>query len=351
MTCLSKVFLSALALLLLISWLSPAFALEPRNTVSPPPMEPGYPNQGSVTGQITSGNSGQGVPGAYVAIVNAADWSQAFYEGQTDENGYYRFQAVNNTIAGDGPRLTYCVYARYYKLGEGLSNPFAVWENTTATVNVTIPGMVHGANPTPDTSRTSSGFVVEHVPMPDEIRLNASPDTIMAEGNSATITAQLYLNGEPYTRSGVVITFFTDNDTRGYLPADKKIVTDAYGWAAISLTSGNNSGQVNVTGYSHTGISRNITGTCTLYITSLPPESEVIDINGTEASNTTGNLTTGSTDNVTPSASSDVSGQAGITVMPEPATSAVSQVVYPALLIALVAVAGFTAYMLVFRKK
>ncbi|WP_424358676.1 hypothetical protein [Methanocella sp. MCL-LM] len=351
MTGLSKIIPITIMLLLALSGLTPVFAINSIELVSPPPMDPAYPNPGSVTGRVTTQNASQGIPGAYVAIVNAADFSQAFYEGQADENGYYTFTAVNNTMTGAGPCLSYCVYANDTRFREGVSNPFAVWENTTATVNIVVPGFPHGVDPTPDTTRTSSGFIVEHVPMPDEVRLSAHPDTIMAGGNVSVITAQLYLNSVPYSRSGVTITFFTDNDTIGYLPAEKMIATDSGGRAMINLTSGNISGQVNVTGFCIIGISRNITGSCTACIESTTCwQSTVIDMNSTEASNTP-EVANGSYENVTLAHVPENSAETGVPAAPGPAPSSTTGILYPALLILLVAVAGFTVYILAFRKK
>ncbi|CAJ36631.1 carboxypeptidase regulatory-like domain-containing protein [Methanocella arvoryzae] len=341
MTGLSKITPVTLVLLLIMTGLSPAFAVNSVELVSPPPMDPAYPNHGSVTGRVITQNAGQGIPGAYVAIVNGANISQAYYEGQADEDGYFQFPHVNNTVAGDYPRPVYRVYASLAGYGEGMSDLFGVGERSTTRADVVIA----------DSGRASSGFVVQHVPMPDEVRLSAHPDTIMAGGNLSVITAQLYLNGAPYSRSGVVITFFADNDTIGYLPAEKKIATDSDGRATINLTSGNTSGQVNVTGYSKIGISRNITGSCTVCVEGTTGrEVSVTDINDTEASNVT-EIANGSHENVTSETTPGNLTEADISAAPEPTPSSTTGLLYPALLILLVAVAGFTVYMLAFRKK
>ncbi len=290
MTYIAKVLPAAIILILMISWFSPAMALKPAENVSPPYMDTGYPYPGTITGRITTEDMNQGWSGAYVAIVNAANTTQAFYEGQTDENGFYRFPSVNNTMAGGSPGLLYQVYACLSGTGESISDPFGVRENSTAEVNVIIAS----------SSRTGSGFVVQHIPMPDEIRLSAQPDTIVAGGNESMITAQLYLNGMPYQRSGVTVTFFTDNDTTGYLPTVKKSVTDANGRAMINLTSGNATGDVNVTGFTKIGISRNLTGTCMVHVVNRTADIVTVT-NSTALQNATEDLRTNVTlENKTP---------------------------------------------------
>ena len=348
MTCPPKLLPAAALLvatfvMLTISWPGPALALEPVQTISPPPMEPGHPYCGTVSGRVTSENTSTGLAGAYVAIVNAADVSRAYYEGHADENGYYLFPAVNNTVTGGSPGLSYRVYASVAGAGEGISSQFGVGENATSTANVVIAGA----------GKTSSGFQVVHVPMPDEVRLSAQPETLLAGGNESTVTARLYLNGEPYQRAGVVITFCTDNDTMGHLPGDGKVISGSDGRAFINLTSGNVTGDLSVTGYTHIGVSRNLTGTCTVHI--LCPalddqaagwEGTARDVNGTVVSNTTGACGT-----TAPSAPPQTPPATEVSAMPEPTPSAITVGAHVLLAVLLAGVAGFAVYVLAFRKK
>jgi len=405
-----KFFQISLVVLLLISGLSPAIASQPSENVSPPPMDPGNPYQGAITGRITTQNTSQVLPGAYVAIVNAANVSQAFYEGRTNESGFYYFPAVNNTVAGDSTVLSYKVFAYMDGVGEGISNQFGVSENSVARVDLAIsakPAKIvvtasrnniaaddndhvkitayvtdfHGdpvdgapidfwvsqdpwashvngslsldgnfapghsvlnvttrdgwasvtfgwvSNPYTggnsnidawcasdpairsrtniafgpvDSTTTSSGFEVQHIPMPDEIRLSPQPDTIVTGGNGSMITAQLYYNGTVYQRSGVTVTFFTDNETTGYLSAIKNIASDANGRATINLTSGNATGDVNVTGFTKIGISRNLTGTCMVHVVNRTADIVTVT-NSTALQNATEDLRTNVTlENKTP---------------------------------------------------
>jgi PGF-CTERM protein len=111
-------------------------------------------------------------------------------------------------------------------------------------------------------SRTSAGFIVLHVPLPDAIKVSANPDIILVGGDTSIITAQLYLNGNPYRRPNVPITFFGDNDTRAYLPTVKTNLSDANGAATILLTSNMTKGRVNITAFSQVTVVNNLTATC-----------------------------------------------------------------------------------------
>ncbi|HMK46719.1 MAG TPA: PGF-CTERM sorting domain-containing protein [Methanocella sp.] len=121
-------------------------------------------------------------------------------------------------------------------------------------------------NYTLNKSRTSSGFIVLHVPMPDGIKVTADPSTILVGGDTSTVTAQLYLNGKPYKRSGITVTFFGDNDTIGYLPAVRTNVSDTNGQASVILTSNQTKGDVNVTGYAKISMSRNLSDKAIVHV-------------------------------------------------------------------------------------
>lgn len=137
------------------------------------------------------------------------------------------------------------------------------------TDNVTIPGQ--SQNYTLNKTRTSSGFIVLHVPPPDALKVTADPNPILVGGDVSTITAQLYYNGLPYKRPGVKVNFDTkdafkmgepnkilDNpDTIATLPKVKTNSTDATGKATIPLTSNQTMGNITVT--ANTTVSRSIT--------------------------------------------------------------------------------------------
>lgn len=148
-----------------------------------------------------------------------------------------------------------------------------LWENVThayATAQATIQDgvIIIGAsnNYSLNKSRTSSGFIVLHVPLPDAIKVTPNPDTILVGGDTSIITAQLYLNGAPYKRSGVTINFFGDNDTLAYLPAVKTNLSDANGAATILLTSNMTKGDVHVTAFAQVTVVSNLSDTCTVHV-------------------------------------------------------------------------------------
>jgi PGF-CTERM protein len=142
------------------------------------------------------------------------------------------------------------------------SNITTAWASAQWTIqdNVVITGKsdFYSLNK----SRTSAGFIVLHVPLPDAIKVSANPDLILVGGDTSIITAQLYLNGNPYKRPNVPISFFGDNDTRAYLPTVKTNLSDANGAATIILTSNMTKGRVNVTAFSQVTVVNNLTDTC-----------------------------------------------------------------------------------------
>lgn len=122
-----------------------------------------------------------------------------------------------------------------------------------------------GENYTLNVSRIAAGFIVLHVPMPDQINVTVNNSTLTST-KSTLIMAQLYLNGKPYKRSGTIVTFTGDNDNVAILPEIKTNVTDESGFASLVLTSLGGPGNVNVTGNTKIGISRNLTDTCMIKV-------------------------------------------------------------------------------------
>ncbi|MCD1296132.1 PGF-CTERM sorting domain-containing protein [Methanocella sp. CWC-04] len=140
-------------------------------------------------------------------------------------------------------------YVGTYVFDNIVLTPDTAYAFATAEAPLTDNLTIYGAsnNYSLNTTRTSAGFIVLHVPMPDEIRVTADPETILVGGDVSTITAQLYLNGLPYKRPGVKINFAADNDTVAYLPKVTTNLSDAFGKATIPLTSNETLGEVNVT--------------------------------------------------------------------------------------------------------
>jgi PGF-CTERM protein len=132
------------------------------------------------------------------------------------------------------------------------------------TDNLTIYGASN--NYSMNRSRTSIGSIVLRIPPPDAIKVTAEKDTILVGGQSDWIIAQLYLNGLPYKRANIAVTFDSDNDTVATLPKVKTNITDLNGQAWILLTSNNTVGKVNITGTAQIMYNHNLSDTCTVRV-------------------------------------------------------------------------------------
>jgi len=128
------------------------------------------------------------------------------------------------------------------------------------TDNLTIYGKSN--NYTMNKSATSIGSIVLKIPPPDALKLTAEKDTILVGGQSDNIIAQLYLNGLPYKRANIAVTFNGSNDTVATLPSVKTNITDLNGQAWILLTSNNTVGTVNITGVAAIMYQHNLSDTC-----------------------------------------------------------------------------------------
>jgi hypothetical protein len=89
----------------------------------------------------------------------------------------------------------------------------------------------------------------------------------MADVHMSVITAQLYLNGQPYKMANIAITFTSDNDTVATLdPYNRTRPSDANGQAKILLIANNTQGIVNITATSHIMYGVDLTDTCTVRV-------------------------------------------------------------------------------------
>lgn len=107
--------------------------------------------------------------------------------------------------------------------------------------------------------------IILTIPYPDSILVTANPNDI-SRGHTSIITAQLMLNGSPYTRSGFNVNFSSDNSDIGYL-LQKNCTTDANGRAQVTFASNYNIGEVNITACFNGPYSNyNLTDTCTIRV-------------------------------------------------------------------------------------
>jgi hypothetical protein len=125
------------------------------------------------------------------------------------------------------------------------------------TDNLTIYGASN--NYSMNRSRTSIGSIVLKIPPPDALKLTAEKDTILVGGESDWIVAQLYLNGLPYKRANIAVTFDVNNTTVATLPKVKTNITDLNGQAWILLTSNETVGKVLVNGTAAIMYNHNLT--------------------------------------------------------------------------------------------
>jgi PGF-CTERM protein len=132
------------------------------------------------------------------------------------------------------------------------------------TDNLTIYGKSN--NYSMNESATSIGSIVLKIPPPDAIQVTAQKDTILVGGESDWVIAQLYLNGLPYKRANIAVTFTSDNNSVATLPAVTTNITDLNGQAWILLTSNNTVGEVNITGTATIMYQQNLSGTCTVRV-------------------------------------------------------------------------------------
>ncbi|HTY91248.1 MAG TPA: PGF-CTERM sorting domain-containing protein [Methanocella sp.] len=110
--------------------------------------------KGSVTGRVTTSVNGTvGIGGAYIAIVNASNTTQEFYNTSSDAYGNYQITGINATYSSvnlTGPDNTagtynkginmYKMYAYKDPYGEGYSNAFGIDADlkSAATTSVVI---------------------------------------------------------------------------------------------------------------------------------------------------------------------------------------------------------------------
>jgi hypothetical protein len=116
-----------------------------------------YPGTGSFNCRVsTTHNAGVSIPNAYVAIVNASNVSEEYFNGTTDQTGMFQFSGVNATFSSSlqtGPdglqssfslgKSMYMIYANKSPYGEGYSQAFGVDTNNTGinTYTIYLPGL------------------------------------------------------------------------------------------------------------------------------------------------------------------------------------------------------------------
>jgi hypothetical protein len=142
---------------------------------------------GSVTGRVTASMNTTGVVGAYIAIVNASNVSQEYFNTTSGADGYYQFVGVNasynaTNVSDVGPNgaTPYKIYANM-SYGEGYSAAFGVdASGGSASPATGVSPISVDATPTPTPSPTAAA-----TPSPSPAPTSTPEPTVMP----ATATA------------------------------------------------------------------------------------------------------------------------------------------------------------------
>jgi hypothetical protein len=125
------IMVTCMVMLILAAGIS-AMAAKPAYTgLKCPPAVDG--KTGAVTGRVTTAINATGMGNAYVAIVNASNVSEEYFNTTSDAYGYYQFVGVNATynaintsdVGPNGP-TPYKIYAYHPVYGDGYSAAFGV---------------------------------------------------------------------------------------------------------------------------------------------------------------------------------------------------------------------------------
>ncbi len=88
---------------------------------------------GSVTGRVTASTGTAGIVGAYIAVVNASNVSEEYFNTTSGADGYYQivginasYNATNASDVGPNGPTPYKIYANMSSLGEGYSAAFGI---------------------------------------------------------------------------------------------------------------------------------------------------------------------------------------------------------------------------------
>lgn len=152
--------------------------------------------------------------------------------------------------------------------------PMAGMAQNTTSANLTAPG-TDLINVSPVTTvACSTGISIADA---TDVNYSAYTDIYDLSPHVSVITAQLYLNGKPYNRSNIPITFTSDNDSVAVLePMDRTRPSDEHGQAKILLISNNTVGLVNITASSKISYSHEIKDTCTVWVVGWGTVSGVV---------------------------------------------------------------------------
>lgn len=111
---------------------------------------------GAVTGRVTASSNTTGLVGAYIAVVNASNVSEEYFNTTSGADGYYQilginasYNALNASDVGPNGPDPYRVYAYHPVLGEGYSAAFGIDSSGPSSGGGGIPPITVATTPTP----------------------------------------------------------------------------------------------------------------------------------------------------------------------------------------------------------
>jgi len=154
-----------------------------------------------------------------------------------------------------------------------LAIPAGVAQNTSQT-NLTPPGTeLINVSPVVQLSGSNGISIADAT----DINYSAYDSYYGTSPHVSVVTAQLFLNGKPYHRSDIPVTFTSDNDSVAVLePLDRTRPSDSHGQAKILLISNNTKGIVNITASSRISFSHEVKDSCTVYVVGWGTVSGVV---------------------------------------------------------------------------
>jgi hypothetical protein len=120
---------------------------------------------GAVTGRVTASTGTAGLVGAYIAVVNASNVSEEYFNTTSGADGYYQivginasYNATNASDVGPNGPTPYMIYANMSPYGEGYSAAFGIDASGGPASPATgvSPIAVASSTPTPEPSPTLS---------------------------------------------------------------------------------------------------------------------------------------------------------------------------------------------------
>jgi hypothetical protein len=145
--------ITCVVILILIAGFSATAAKPAYTGIKCPPAVDG--KTGATTGRVTAATNTTGLVGAYIAVVNASNVSEEYFNTTSGPDGYYQilglnasYNATNASDVGPNGPTPYRVYAYHPLLGEGYSAAFGIDASSPGTGGGGIPPISVTSTPT-----------------------------------------------------------------------------------------------------------------------------------------------------------------------------------------------------------